>query len=192
VDSSFPKSEHARDAMPETVSAIPSLLMASADRGIRDVLSGIIEAFSIKTSWVKTVKEARALLQTENFAASVCGFWLEDGTYREIVRHLKRQPVEIPLVMISPPGSANEYRDYLSALKVGAFDFICRPYQKTEVERILRTAVGAHYRSARAYSEKMGTSFRTPASWPEKPLLVPQVRAAAAGSQFNPRTKTLS
>jgi hypothetical protein len=64
-----------------------------------------------------------------------------DGTYRDVVRLLKRQTVEIPAIVVCEPACPNEYREYLAALNVRAFDFICHPYRKTDLERILQATV---------------------------------------------------
>jgi hypothetical protein len=53
---------------------------------------------------------------------------------------LKRQPVEIPAIIVCEPACPHEYRDYLAALNIRAFDFICHPYRKSDMDRILWAA----------------------------------------------------
>jgi hypothetical protein len=54
---------------------------------------------------------------------------------------LKRRLVEIPAIVVCEPGRPNEYRDYLASLNTRAFDFICHPYRKTDLERILQATL---------------------------------------------------
>jgi hypothetical protein len=43
---------------------------------------------------------------------------------------------------VCAPECPHEYRDYLAALNIRAFDFICHPYRRTDLERILHAAIG--------------------------------------------------
>jgi DNA-binding NtrC family response regulator len=81
------------------------------------------------------------LLAGQKVSVCFCGFWLLDGTYRDVVRHLKLRRAEIPAVIVCAPSCPHDYRDYLAALNISAFDFICHPYQKSDIERILNSAV---------------------------------------------------
>ncbi|HXU19725.1 MAG TPA: hypothetical protein VN788_03985, partial [Verrucomicrobiae bacterium] len=72
------------------------------------------------------------------------------GTYRDVVRQLRRQPVEIPVIVVCAPGCSQEYRDYLAALNMRAFDYICYPYRKADLERILHSAISTQHASMRS------------------------------------------
>lgn len=61
------------------------------------------------------------LVSRGQVSVCLCGFWLEDGTYREPVKEVQREARANPVLMVS------EYRDYLAAMSAGAFDFICVP-----------------------------------------------------------------
>ena len=136
----------------------PTILIATIDPQIHSGLADLFEAFSLNTIWLKGVEAAKAALSRERVAACLCGFWLQDGTYRELVRHIRRGRVEIPVVIVSAPDCPHEYRDYLAALNIGALDYLCHPYRKSELERILLLALGAHMRSARHKSSPVMAS----------------------------------
>jgi DNA-binding NtrC family response regulator len=121
----------------------PTILVATVDAEIKESMRGLLDLYPLKTVWAKSVDEVRAALAKETVSACFCGFWLIDGTYRDVVRHLKKQPIEIPAVIVCAPACPNEYRDYLAALNIRAFDFICHPYRKTDMERILQAAFSA-------------------------------------------------
>jgi len=123
--------------------SLPTILVATVDTTISNSMHELLQLYPLKTIWAKGVDEVRAVLAKESVAACFCGFWLVDGTYRDVVRHLKHQPVEIPAIIVCEPNCPHEYRDYLAALNIRAFDFICHPYRKSDLERILRGAIAA-------------------------------------------------
>jgi DNA-binding NtrC family response regulator len=122
-------------------SSWPTILVATNDPEIRENMANLLQNYEVNTVWVKSLEETKRVLATENVAACFCGFWLVDGTYRDVVRQLKRRPVELPAIIVCAPTCPDEYRDYLAALNISAFDFICHPYRKTDLERILRSAI---------------------------------------------------
>jgi DNA-binding NtrC family response regulator len=127
----------------------PVVLLATTDPVISYSMGALLQMYPLRTIWAKGVGEVRALLAKENVAACFCGFWFGDGTYRDVVRLLKHQPVEVPAIIVCEPACPNEYRDYLAALNIRAFDFICHPYRKTDLERILQATLSERARAAR-------------------------------------------
>jgi DNA-binding NtrC family response regulator len=135
----------------------PVVLVATTDPVISDSMRALLQMYPLRTLWAKAVGEVRALLAEENISACFCGFWLVDGTYRDVVRLLKRQPVEVPAIIVCEPACPNEYRDYLAALNIRAFDFICYPYRKTDLERILQATLSERARAARLRGSMVDT-----------------------------------
>ncbi|MHB8756100.1 MAG: hypothetical protein ACYC92_14265 [Candidatus Acidiferrales bacterium] len=125
---------------------VPTILVASVDPAS---LAELFEPYSLNAVWVKGLAAAKTWLATGKIAACLCSFSLEDGSYRELVKQAKHESSQIPVVIVSTPGSANEYREYLSAMNAGAFDFLCYPYRRLELERILRSAITTHARTSR-------------------------------------------
>jgi DNA-binding NtrC family response regulator len=127
----------------------PIVLVATVDPVIRSSMRDLLQMYPLRTLWARGVGEVRALLAKENVAACFCGFWLIDGTYRDVVGLLKRRPVEVPAIIVCEPACPNEYRDYLASLHIRAFDFICHPYRKTDLERILQATLSERAHAAR-------------------------------------------
>jgi hypothetical protein len=72
-----------------------------------------------------------------------------------VVRLLKHRHAEVPMVIVCSPECPQEYRDYLAALNIRAFDFICHPYRNMDLERILDSVVAlrnAPIRTSTAHS----------------------------------------
>ena len=146
----------------ETALARPTVLVATAEPVIGTSMRDLLYGYPLKTVWARGVEEVRAVLARETVAACFCGFWLIDGTYREIVRLLKRQAVEIPAIIVCAPSCPQEYRDYLAALNLRAFDFLCHPYRKADLERILRAAISEGGQSVRVAQDPAGGVVRQP------------------------------
>jgi DNA-binding NtrC family response regulator len=107
----------------------------------------LLRGYRINTLWATGIEEVRSAIAREDVMACFCGFWLVDGTYRDVVRHIKHQRADIPMIIICAPECPQEYRDYLAALNIRAFDFICYPYRRIDLERILDFAVALRKRS---------------------------------------------
>lgn len=138
--------ESSLDSEPSTV------LVASVDPDIRSSLSALLGAYPARTVWANSVEGVRSNLAKENVSACFCGFWLLDGTYRDVIRLLKSRPIEIPAIIACAPGCPGEYQDYLAALNIRAFDFISFPYSAAHLERVLRAALWTHNLSKRKQS----------------------------------------
>ena len=126
-----------------------TILVATAEPAINASMRDLLETYPLRTIWARGVDEVRSALSRETVDACFCGFWLIDGTYRDVVRHLKRQPSEIPAIVVCAPSCPQEYRDYLAALNLRAFDFLCHPYRRMDLERILRATISKRDPSVR-------------------------------------------
>lgn len=124
----------------------PTVLVAALNWQVCSGLSSVLASFAINTEWVSSVAEATKVLETKDVSACLCGYWLEDGTFKDLARHIRRSTVKIPMIAVSAPACRNEYRDYLAAMNIGAFEFLCHPYQRTDLDRVLRQAITAHVR----------------------------------------------
>ena len=140
----------------------PNVLVATVDPEIRIGLAELLEAFPLNAIWLKSVEAAKNMLSKERIAACLCGFWLQDGTYRELVRHVRRERVAIPVIIVSAPTCPHEYQDYLAAMNIGALDFLCYPYKKSDLERMLRLAIETHSRSTRRQASMIGPDLQAP------------------------------
>jgi DNA-binding NtrC family response regulator len=138
----------------------PTVLIATIDTEIREALADLLEMASLNAIWVGSVEDVKTLIARKGIAACLCGFWLQDGTYREVIRHLRRERLDIPAIIVSAPSCPQEYRDYLAAMNLGALDFLSYPYQKSEFERMLESAIAAHSRSGRQEDPENNFDFR--------------------------------
>jgi DNA-binding NtrC family response regulator len=148
-DNATSVSGHEAVEMVESSLAQLTILVATAEPAINASMRDLLETYPLRTIWARGVDEVRSALSRESVDACFCGFWLIDGTYRDVIRHLKRQSAEIPAIVVCAPSCPQEYRDYLAALNLRAFDFLCHPYRRMDLERILRATISKRGLSVR-------------------------------------------
>jgi hypothetical protein len=117
-----------------------TVLVATNDLEIHRNMSELLAPFSVRIVWSRGLEEVKRILARQSVSVCFCGLWLLDGTYRDVVSYLRLRRAEIPTVIVCGPSCPHDYRNYLAALNISAFDFICHPYRKTDIERILNSA----------------------------------------------------
>jgi len=122
---------------------VSTVMVATIDRDIRNSLTGLLQVHPVKTVWAQSVEGVRSALAKENVSACFCGFWLLDGTYRDVIRYLRDRATEIPAIIACAPACPHEYQDYFAALNIRAFDFMSFPYSASHLELVLRSALRA-------------------------------------------------
>jgi len=117
------------------------VLLATTDLEIRHSISDLLRGYKITTLLATGLEEIKSALSKNEITACFCGFWLVDGTYRDVVRYLRLQRAGIPVIVVCARNCSQEFRDYLKALNIRACDFISYPYRDIDMERILRSAM---------------------------------------------------
>ena len=117
------------------------VLLATTDLEIRHGIGDLLIGYKIKTLLATGLGGIKSALARNDIAACFCGFWLVDGTYRDVVRYLRLQRAQIPVIVVCARTCSQEFRDYLAALNIRACDFISYPYRQTDVEKILQSAI---------------------------------------------------
>jgi DNA-binding NtrC family response regulator len=143
----------------------PIVVIASANPEIRDPLARLLLEESFNVILVSGLEEFKMVLEYENVVACICGFHLSSGVSRDVVHQAHRQPIEIPVVMVSAPGNANEYEEYLASLNYGAFDFVCHPYRAGEVRNVVWSAIKFHGELKRVQSSRSEDSILCPSQF---------------------------
>ncbi|HTC61972.1 MAG TPA: hypothetical protein VK709_03960 [Candidatus Saccharimonadales bacterium] len=136
-----------------------TLLIATIDQDIRTALADLLDSAGIKGMWVSSVKDVKALIAKDGISACICGFWLQDGTYREIIQHLRKERIDIPTIIVSAPTCPQEFRDYLAAMNLGTLDVLSYPYEQSDFERMLASSIPSRRGSAPQPSSENVTSF---------------------------------
>ena len=144
-----PRPETQNAASPTAIPDRSSIVLATTDTQILDGMGELLRGYRVNTIWARGIREVQTALAEQDVLACFCGFSLVDGTYRDVARLLKSRRAELPMIVVCSPECPQEYRDYLAALNIRAFDFICHPYRHLDLERILESVVALRHAPAR-------------------------------------------
>lgn len=113
------------------------VLVISCDMEGSGVLAAFLRACGMKAIFCESVRDSRAALESDDVAMVFCDSYLKDGDYREVVRLAAASRVHPPVVVTS---RLDDTSQYLEAMRLGAFDFMARPFRRSEIEWIVRNA----------------------------------------------------
>jgi DNA-binding NtrC family response regulator len=116
----------------------PHALVASSHLEPRRALLRILEDLSVNTFASATLAEAEDFLSRQEVVLVFCDDHLTDGSYRDLLRTLGTWEKAPRIVVTTRTG---EWKEYMEALRLGAFDMIPYPYRSTDVELNVRRAM---------------------------------------------------
>jgi two-component system, NtrC family, response regulator AtoC len=118
----------------------PHYLVASSHLEGRRALVRILEDLGVNAFVSATLAEAKELLFGQSIALVFCDDRLTDGSYRDLLQTLRTWEKTPHVVVTTRIG---EWKDYLEAVRLGAFDMIQYPYRSADVElNVLRAMRG--------------------------------------------------
>lgn len=114
----------------------------------RRLLLRILEDLRVDTLASATLAEAEEVLSEQRVALVFCDDRLTDGSYRDLLQTLRTWKKERYVVVTTRIG---EWKEYLEALDLGAFDMIQYPFRSSEVElNVIRAMRGENQKFDRA------------------------------------------
>ena len=99
-------------------------LIVDDEPDIRELLELTLGRMKIDTRSAATLAEARQWLSRERFDICLTDMRLPDGNGIDLVRHIQREEINLPVAVITAYGSMDSA---VEALKAGAFDFVSKP-----------------------------------------------------------------
>lgn len=123
-------------------------LVVSSELEHRRGLVRMLEGFRVNTYASASLAEAEEVLSRQGVALVFCEDRLTDGSYRDLLKILRTWERAPRIVVTTRIG---EWRDYLEALQLGAFDMIQYPYRSIDVElNVLHAMRGSDQKSDQA------------------------------------------
>lgn len=115
-------------------------LVASADPEVRGTLTHILGRHGVEPVFSSTAEEAKAALVRGPISLVFCEERLSDGGFRDVLGEVKRSARVVPVVVVSRIG---DWDKCLEALCLGVHDYIAYPFQRAEIESVIKQALGA-------------------------------------------------
>lgn len=84
------------------------------------------------------IKSAKALLQKNNYSLCLTDMRLPDGDGLELISYIQKKNPSLPVAMISAHGNMDTA---ISALKLGAFDFLSKPIDLKQLNSLVESAL---------------------------------------------------
>lgn len=118
------------------------ILIVDDEADIRDLVSGILSDEGYETRLAGTDKQALAAVAARRPSLVILDIWLRgselDGI--EILQRIRAQHGDVPVVMISGHGNIETA---VHAIKLGAYDFIEKPFETDRLLLIVERAIEA-------------------------------------------------
>ncbi len=140
----------------------PVALVVDDEADILELIELTLVPLGIHCLLATTVAEAKALLRGQAVDFCLTDLRLPDGSGLELLAYLQKHHSAVPVAMITAHGNVESA---VEALKLGAFDFVAKPFDINTLRRLAQSAI---------HSQGASDDLNTPAS---APLLVGQSAA---------------
>ncbi len=108
-----------------------TLLIVDDEPDILEILKFEVESWGIRAKSASHIVMAQKLLETEHFTAVLSDISMPGGTGLDLLRRVRAQGNNIPFLILT----AFDSRDLiLQALKLDAFDFLQKPFEKDQLK----------------------------------------------------------
>lgn len=107
-----------------------TILIIDDDHAVRDSLLGFIEQVGFKTLSASNGQEGIACIEAFQPDVIVCDLNMPVKNGLDVMRHMKANDVEIPVIIMSGIGGMS---DVIDALRLGAVDYFIKPFDDLEL-----------------------------------------------------------
>lgn len=115
-----------------------SVLVLDDERNIVTVLKAILEKRNFQVDGFTDPREALDALRKGTYEAAVTDLYMPDIDGMAFLEEVKRLYPGLPVVMITAFGTVDSAVD---AIKRGAFDYVTKPFEQSEIVSVLQKAV---------------------------------------------------
>jgi len=117
------------------------VLVVDDEKNITFVIQAMLEKAGYEAAIFVDSREALESLQVEDPDVVITDLHMPGPGGMEILEHCQKNFPQLPVVVITAYGTVESA---VSALKRGAFDFITKPFDQTELLNVVRKAVATH------------------------------------------------
>jgi UDP-3-O-[3-hydroxymyristoyl] N-acetylglucosamine deacetylase len=116
-----------------------TILVVDDEANIRHTLRGVLADEGYEVVEAEDGRRALEVLSRTVPRLAIVDIWMPDVDGLELVSHMKRQVPEVPVIMISGHGTIETA---VRAIRLGAFDFLEKPFQLDALLRLVDRALG--------------------------------------------------
>ncbi len=115
-----------------------TILVADDEQNIRRVLSAMLQKEGHEVVTARDGEEAIARLSKGNIHVVVTDLKMPKADGLQVLQYVQRNLPQVPVIIITAHGTVD---NAVHALKSGAFDYITKPFEKTDLINIIAKAV---------------------------------------------------
>lgn len=131
------------------------MLVVDDDPDSREALGLVFSGDSGTCKLVGSASDALEVLAQGAFDVVVCDVRMDGMNGLELLDRVRRTQPSLPFVMISGAGQVD---DAVDAMKLGAFEYVMKPFDAEELRTAVGGAIGEHLRLLRADGDKRPSS----------------------------------
>ncbi|WP_456384485.1 sigma-54-dependent transcriptional regulator [Desulfolithobacter sp.] len=115
-----------------------SILIVDDERSMREFLGILLKKEGYNTTTAADGKTALELARKQNFDLVVSDIRMPQMSGLELLAALKEEKNDLPVIMITAFASPD---DAVTAMKNGAFDYITKPFNVGEIQKVIKAAL---------------------------------------------------
>lgn len=132
-------------------------LIIDDEPDIRELIAMTLGRIGMETHTAANLAEAHQLLETYDFDVCLTDMRLPDGNGLEFVRHIQDTQPDLPVAVITAHGNMQAA---VEAMKSGAFDFVSKPVDITQLRRIVTQAIATPSKAAKDHDSSAASESR--------------------------------
>lgn len=136
------------------------ILVVDDEDNIRKILSAMLSAEGYEPISVPTIAKAKEALRTHPVQVILTDLKLEREDGLMLLKHVRDENLPMPVIILTAHGTVDSAVD---AMKQGAFDYLSKPFERSEIVRVIKKAVMTYQYQSRHSLKTIGT---TPANFP--------------------------
>ena len=118
--------------------ALHNALILDDEDDIRELIEMTLIPLGIQCYAAENLAQAHALLERHSYSLCIADMKLPDGNGLDLVRHIQRHHPKLPVAVITAHGNIESA---VEALKLGAFDFVAKPFDLAVLRKLVNTAL---------------------------------------------------
>ena len=148
------------------------VLVVDDEADIRDLMEMTLMKMGLRVDTAEGARAALAKLDSEKYSLVLTDMRMPDGSGLEVVRHITKKNLDVPVAVITAFGNADQA---VEALKEGAFDYLQKPITLAQLRTLVKSAIKVQEDNASAPKIPKTKLF---ADEPAESAPVPPVQAA--------------
>ncbi len=132
------------------------ILVLDDEAPLRKILSAMLRAEGHEVDTAATIAEAKAIVREKDVGVILSDLRLEREDGLQMLKWVKEEHPTIPVIILTAHGTVDSAVD---AMKQGAYDYVAKPFERTELTRGIRKAMLTYQFQASQFLRTPGVNF---------------------------------